>query len=89
MLRPFSAQRSTQKTASNPTHAPGAVPVVLYLRHGTNHGCRALAEQQEKALSFLSAHATRIQTDPRAAARSRIPTRPTGRQGNRHRRPQE
>ncbi|KPM51486.1 hypothetical protein ACG83_35930 [Frankia sp. R43] len=65
------------------------MPVVLYLRHGTNHGCRSLAEQQEKALSFLSAHAAVIQVDPRAAARSRIPLRPAGRWGNRHRRPQE
>ncbi|KPM57009.1 hypothetical protein ACG83_04150 [Frankia sp. R43] len=68
---------------------PGAVPVVLYLRHGTNCGCRSLADQREKALSFLSVHAAVIQIAPRGAARCRIPIRPAGRRGNRHRRPQE
>jgi hypothetical protein len=87
MPRPFSARRAAEKAAAN--SVSGAVPVAVYVRHGTDHGCQSIAAQQEKALSFLATHAISFQIDSAGDVRRRIPTRPAGRRGNGRRRHQE
>lgn len=89
MPRPYSARWSAEKTTANPTRVPGAAPVIIYLRHGTDRGCRSIAAQQEKALSFLATHSITVQLDAAGEVRRHVPTRPAGRRENRNRQPQE
>lgn len=89
MPRPYPARWSAEKTAATPTHVPGAVPVIIYLRHGTDRGCRSIAAQQEKALPFLATHSISSQIDAAGEVRRHVPTRPIGRRENRNRQPQE
>lgn len=88
MPRPFSARKAAEKAAAN--SVPGAVPVSIYVRHGTDNGRQSIAAQQEKVLAFLATHATSFQIcDPAGDVGHQIPVRHAGRRGIRRRRRQE
>ncbi|WP_163553661.1 hypothetical protein [Candidatus Frankia alpina] len=88
MPRPFPTRQSADKVAMNTVS--GAVPVVIYVRHGTGNGCQSIAAQQEKALAFLATRATNVQIcDPAGDTGGRFSARPARRRGIRRRRRHE
>ncbi|WP_322779746.1 hypothetical protein [Frankia sp. Cas4] len=89
MPRPFSVRRAAEKAAANTVS--GAVPVVIYVRHGTGDGLQSIAAQQEKVLAFLATHPTYSQLRPGTggATRPRFLARLTTRRGTRRRFRQE